>query len=158
MSCVVESSFLYEEKVQSDWVDYNGHMNDAAYAKVFSQATDRFIDFLGLTEDARNQLNYTIFTLETHLCYLKEVHEHDSLAIEVRLLDSDAKRLHTFLSMSNSDGELVATSEQMWMGMDSAQGKPAPFPQTIATTIQRLTIEQKELPIPKQAGKKIGFR
>ena len=158
MSGMVESSFLYEEKVQSEWVDYNGHMNDAAYAKVFSQATDSFIDFLGLTEDVRNQLNYTIFTLETHLCYLKEVHEQDSLAIEVRLLDNDAKRLHTFLTMTNSADELVATSEQMWMGMDSAQGKPAPFPEKVATIIERLALEQKELPIPKQAGRKIGFR
>lgn len=155
---MANSTFLYEKNVPSDWVDYNGHMNDAAYAKAFSQATDHFIDFIGLTETVRLKQNYTIFTLETHLCYLKEVHEQDSLAIKVKLLDSDAKRLHTFLSMTNAADELVATSEQMWMGMDSTQGKPAPFPEIVAATIEKLRAEQKNHPLPKQAGRKIGFR
>ncbi|ALS77535.1 thioesterase family protein [Planococcus kocurii] len=155
---MARSTFLYEEKVQSEWVDYNGHMNDAAYAKVFSQATDSFIGFLGLTGNVRTQLNYTIFTLETHLCYLKEVHEHDSLAIRVKLLNCDAKRLHVFLTMNNSVGDLVATSEQMWMGMDSVLGKPTPFPETIAIAIEVLRTQQKGQPVPEQAGRKIGFR
>ncbi len=155
---MARSTFLYQKEVQNDWVDYNGHMNDAAYAKAFSQATDHFIDFLGLTETVRLEQNYTIFTLETHLCYLKEVHEQDNLAIDVKLLDSDAKRLHTFLSMTNAADELVATSEQMWMGMDPAQGKPAPFPEIIAAVIEELKVEQKNQPLPKQAGRKIGFR
>ena len=29
-------SFLYKNRVSSEWIDYNGHMNDAVYAKVFS--------------------------------------------------------------------------------------------------------------------------
>lgn len=154
---MAQSSFIHEEQVGHEWVDYNGHMNDAAYAKVFSQATDSFIDFLGLTEAARTRYRYTIFTLETHLCYLKEVHEHENLTIGFRLLDSDAKRLHVFLSMNNSAGELVATSEQMWMGMDTEKGKPSPFPQDVAETIKALSALHKELPMPKQAGRKIGF-
>ncbi|WP_223640744.1 thioesterase family protein [Planococcus sp. 4-30] len=154
---MAQSSFIHEVQVGNEWVDYNGHMNDAAYAKVFSQAADSFIDSLGLTETARSRYNYTIFTLETHLCYLKEVHEHERLAIEFRLLDSDAKRLHNFLSMTNSAGELVATSEQMWMGMDTIKNKPASFPQEVAETIEALSIVHKKLPMPKQAGRRIGF-
>lgn len=150
--------FQYKEKVGNEWVDYNGHMNDAAYANVFSQATDHFIDYLGLTEDVRMQQHYTIFTLETHICYLKEMHEHDRLTVDVQLLDRDAKRLHAFLSMSNSSGELAATSEQMWMGMDTASGKPAPFPTAIVDLVETLYAEHQKLPIPKQAGRKIGFR
>ncbi|MDQ0427980.1 acyl-CoA thioester hydrolase [Planomicrobium stackebrandtii] len=154
---MAQSSLIHKERVVSEWVDYNGHMNDAAYAKVFSQAADSFIDSLGLDETARSRCNYTIFTLETHLCYLKEVHEHEKLSIEFKLLDSDAKRLHTFLSMTNSAEELVATSEQMWMGMDTAKGKPAPFPQAVGETIEALSVLHKELPMPKQAGRRIGF-
>lgn len=154
---MVQSSFIHKEQVVSEWVDYNGHMNDAAYAKVFSMAADSFIDSLGLDETGRSRYNYTIFTLETHLCYLKEVHEHEKLSIEFRLLDSDAKRLHTFLAMKNSDGELTATSEQMWMGMDTVKGKPASFPQAVGEKIEALRTLHKELPIPKQAGRRIGF-
>ena len=31
---------LFETKVASEWVDYNGHMNDAAFAIVFSRSVD----------------------------------------------------------------------------------------------------------------------
>ena len=32
---------LFKAQVQDDWIDYNGHMNDAAYARVFSLSVDR---------------------------------------------------------------------------------------------------------------------
>ena len=44
---------LYETKVAPDWVDYNGHMNDAAYALVFSRAGDALMDRIGLDAAAR---------------------------------------------------------------------------------------------------------
>lgn len=148
----------YKVSVQSDWVDYNGHMNDAAYAKVFSMAADEFIEAIGLDARARKNYSYTIFTLETHLCYLKEAHKGELLNLEVQLLDSDAKRLHVFFTMENVAGESVATSEQMLMGMDSEQGKPAPFPQPVAVVVEQMQKEHKELDLPKQAGRTIGIR
>ena len=35
---------VLETTVVSDWVDYNGHMNDAAYALVFSRSGDRWME------------------------------------------------------------------------------------------------------------------
>jgi len=151
-------SFLYETRVSSEWVDYNGHMNDAAYAKVFSLAVDDFIDYIELDEKARSKNAYTIFTLETHVCYLKEALKNEKLLTEVQLLDSDAKRLHLFFTMKNGNGEVIATSEQMLMGMDMNKGKPAPFPQFVETSIEKLRNEHKEKTIPKQAGRKIAIK
>ena len=150
--------FLHECHVYNEWVDYNGHMNDAAYAKVFSLAVDEFIDFIGLNAEARTAYAYTIFTLETHICYLKEAHQNEKLSTEVQLLDHDAKRLHLFFTMQNSSGDVIATCEQMLMGMDVEQGKPAPFPEVIKALIEGLQVEHKELAIPKQSGKKIGIK
>jgi acyl-CoA thioester hydrolase len=151
-------SFLYKNRVSSEWIDYNGHMNDAAYAKVFSLAVDDFIDYIDLDEEARLKHAYTIFTLEMHVCYLIEAHENEKLLTEVQLLDSDAKRLHLFFTMKNGNGEVIATSEQMLMGMDMIQGKPAPFPQSVEASIEKLRNEHKEQAIPKQAGRKIGIK
>lgn len=155
---MVKEAFVYEDRVHSEWVDYNGHMNDAEYAKVFSRTTDAFIDFIGLTAESRTSYNYTMFTLETHICYLKEMHEQEKLSVGMQLLDSDAKRLHLFFTMKNAEGELAATSEQMLMGMDSNLGKPAPFPKQIETVIEELRMVHKELATPRQAGRKIGIK
>lgn len=139
-------------------MDYNGHMNDAAYAKVFSQAVDAYIDYIGLHEEVREKLSYTIFTLETHICYLQEVSEGEKIIVTAQLIDADSKRLHLFFDMTNEKGECVATSEQMLMGMDMASGKPAKFPQSVTVHIERIRQQDSELESPKQLGRKIGIR
>ena len=35
-------------KVLPEWVDYNGHLNDAYYMVVFSQAVDAIMTMIGL--------------------------------------------------------------------------------------------------------------
>lgn len=155
---MAEINLEFHVSVQPDWVDYNGHMNDAAYAKVFSLAADEFIETIGLNAEARTQFSYTMFTLETHLCYLKEAHEGEELNVYPQLLDSDAKRLHIFFKMENATGDIVATSEQMLMGMDAEQGRPAPFPLPVAENVEKIQNEHKGLDLPKQAGRTIGFR
>ena len=152
------TTFNYGNLVQSKWVDYNGHMNDAAYAIVFSLAVDEFMNYIGLDEKAREQHTYTIFTLETHVCYLLEANEGEQLGVTAQLLDVDDKRMHVFFTMNNSVGDVIATSEQMLMGIDTEQGKAASFPAPIASTIERLSLLDKQLETPKQVGRKIGIR
>lgn len=153
-----QTAFHYQTDVASDWVDYNGHMNDAAYALVFSHAVDAFMDYMGLHEAAREELTYTIFTLETHICYLLEAHEGEQLDLTVQLIDTDTKRLHVFFTMKNRGGDLVATSEQMLMGIDTAQGKAAPFPASVAAFIANIAKADQQLETPKQVGRSIGIR
>ena len=44
---------IYKTHVAPEWVDYNGHMNDAEYARVFSQACEALIDQIGFATAAR---------------------------------------------------------------------------------------------------------
>jgi len=144
--------------VKKDWVDYNQHMNDAAYARVFSLAVEKLMNKIGIDQSFRHTYEYSIFTLETHICYLKEAREGESLRITFQLLDHDEKRLHVFFTMYNKDSEEVATSEQMLMGMDMKQGRPSPFPSPIAQKTEDMANKQTDLPYPKRAGRQIGIR
>ncbi|SFL59474.1 acyl-CoA thioester hydrolase [Gracilibacillus orientalis] len=155
---MTEQALHYQDHVHHDWVDYNGHMNDAAYAKVFSLAVEAFMDTIGLNADGREQHSYTIFTLETHLCYLQEAHQDEQLTVNVQLLDIDAKRLHVIFLMKNVNDDLLATSEQMLMGIDTDQERPAPFPDSVASTVEAIWNEHKQLEAPKQMGRKIGIK
>ncbi|AOV07586.1 thioesterase family protein [Sporosarcina ureilytica] len=152
------TTFNYEDHVRSEWVDYNGHMNDAAYAQAFSLAVDAFMDYIALDEKGRNKHAYTIFTLETHLCYLREANEGEKIYVTSQLLDVDEKRLHIFFVMKNSGDDVVSTSEQMLMGIDTTHGKAAPFPKAVAAIIEKLWKADKQLETPKQVGRKIAIR
>lgn len=147
-----------ETAVRSEWVDYNGHMNDGAYAVVFSEATDALMDRLGMDASFREEHRYTLFTLETHLRYLQEAHEGDRLDIEVLLLDHDAKRLHAFFVMRHADsGSPASTCEIMLMGMDRDTDRPAPFPQPIVERIDALWQAHGCETSPEGAGRSIGI-
>ncbi|KAA0010355.1 hypothetical protein F0A17_18000 [Billgrantia pellis] len=147
---------LLTTRVAPEWVDYNGHMNDAEYARVFSLAVDTLMERIGLDEDGRENLGYTLFTLETHLCYRREAHQGQALAVDVLLLDRDAKRLHLFFTMHDANGELLATSEQMLMGIDTHQHRPAPFPPAVVDAIEALPRAEADA-WPQAAGRRIGI-
>lgn len=149
---------VFKCHVKQEWVDYNGHMNDSEYAKVFSLAVDEWMEQIGITANFRESEQYTVFTLETHLCYLDEAKENEELTVKLQLLDHDAKRAHVFFLMENSKGDRVATSEQMLMGMDSVEGRPKEFPELIMNNINKLATDQVDLEQPKEAGRTIGIR
>ena len=67
------NQYQYDTKVIQEWVDHNGHMNDAEYNRVLSDATDDWLAHLGLTLETIKTLHYTVFTLENHLTFLKEM-------------------------------------------------------------------------------------
>ncbi|MGM0701626.1 MAG: thioesterase family protein [Pseudomonadota bacterium] len=148
---------ILESHVDPAWVDYNGHMNDAEYARVFSLAVEALMERIGLNAAGRELHGYTIYTLETHLCYRRETHEGEPLAVTLTLLDRDAKRLHVFFELFDAENSLLATSEQMLMGIDSMAGRPAPFPAPIETAIAALPHADTSA-WPELAGRTIGMR
>ncbi|MDR5873813.1 thioesterase family protein [Halomonas sp. CUBES01] len=148
---------IYATQVAAEWVDYNGHMNDAAYARVFSLACEALINHIGLDEAGREHFGYTLYTLETHLCYRREAHQGQSLSVDLTLLDSDAKRLHVFFAMRDAEGNLLATSEQMLMGMQPTTGRPSPLPSPVAHRVATLPQADKDA-WPELAGRTIGIR
>ncbi|MCB8889586.1 thioesterase family protein [Vreelandella malpeensis] len=148
---------VLDTRVAPEWVDYNGHMNDAEYARVFSQAVEALMVTLGLDEAGRTRYRYTLYTLETHLCYRREVHEGAALSVRLTLLDRDAKRLHVFFELLDREENVLATSEQMLMGIDQTSTRPAPFPSPVEAAVATLpTRSQGEW--PDLAGRRIGLR
>jgi len=148
---------LLQDRVRPEWVDYNGHMNDGAYPQVFSAAAEVLIDRMGLDAANRNRYGYTVFTLETHVCFLAEAVENQPFQVVFQLMDRDEKRVHVFMEMKNAEGTVLATSEQMLMGMDTHQQRPAPFPEAVDQILSACEDEHRDLPRPPQAGRSIGI-
>lgn len=148
---------LHRERVEPDWLDYNGHMNEAYYVLVFSHATDDFMDFVGLDMDYRKRANASIYTLETHVVYLQEVGVGAPLSIETQLVGVDRKRFHLFHSMRHGDSsERLATAEHMLLHVDMSGPKASPFPAEIAARLAEIDAAHCVLPQPEQLGRSIG--
>ncbi len=102
--------FKYTTKVNPEWIDYNGHMQDAFYGLVFSYAVDALQDEVGFDQEYRSRTGCTIYLVEDHRFYLEELYSGDQLHVETHVLDVDEKRFHLYLAMQRR-GELVAVCE-----------------------------------------------
>jgi acyl-CoA thioester hydrolase len=145
-------------RVEREWIDYNGHMNMAFYSLVFDRALDAAYDALGIGEGYLEESGCSHFTLEAHVCYVREVHLDDPLRITWQLLDQDAKRLHFFEEMYHAEeGWLAATSEQLAIHVDMDARRSAPFSETLQRRFAAVMARHGALPRPERAGRVIGI-
>jgi acyl-CoA thioester hydrolase len=152
---------LLELAVQRSWVDFNGHMNDAAYAEAFSLALMTMTDHLGLDATGRAATGHTIYTIAAMIRYLHEAAENAPLVLTGRILEADDKRLRVWGEMRHaSDGTLLATTEQLFLCVDQSGAAPraARWPEPFATTLRALAAEHAALPVPAGAGEGIRLK
>lgn len=149
----------YRASVVPEWIDYNGHMNVAYYVLAFDRATDQLFDYLGIGEAYRLATNCSIFALEAHITYERELRAGEAFAIDSRLIDADRKRLHMFHTMTKGNGtDVAATMEVMGLHVNLAGPRSVPMPDDVFGRIEALLATHRLLPPPPQLGRKIGIR
>jgi len=144
---------LYAAPVEPDWVDYNGHMTEAAFLTAFGWASDKFFRFIGVDETYRSA-GHSLYTVETHINYLREASLGEPLRITTQLLGVDAKRVHFFHSMYHGDsGELLCTTEQMLLHVDMNAGAAAPILPGPAAALDAIAEAHSAMARPSQVGR-----
>ena len=152
---------LIDEAARPEWIDYNGHLYDGYHAVIFARATDEFLLRIGLTPEVRAQTRHTIYTLETHVRFLREVKQGAALKVDCQILELDRKRVRVFLTMQDVGRDiLAATSEQMLMSIDQSGPEPksAPWLEESAKVLEALAKLDAQLPLPDGAGRSIAIK
>ncbi len=150
---------IYRAPVQGEWIDYNGHMNVAYYVLMFDRATDALFDHVGIGAAYRERTNHSIYVLETHVTYEREVKEGDMLRITTQLIDADAKRLHLFHQMYHpTAGYRAATNELLAVHVDLAGPSSRPFAAAEQARIDAILAEHRQLDRPAELGRIIAIR
>jgi len=143
---------LHSEPLQRDWLDAYGHLNEAYYLLPFSNASWRMQDYFGIGVEYFERTGCALYTLESHLRYVKEVRAPAELAVETMILAADAKRLH-FAHQLVVDDTLRATGEFMALHYDTRAAQSAPLPATVLSALQESTVAER----PQWTGRRIGF-
>jgi acyl-CoA thioester hydrolase len=151
---------LYSTAVAPEWVDYNGHLRDGYYTVVFSSAIDALMDAVGLDAAYRLRTHCTLYTLELHVHFLREVKQPDVLEIRARVLGADRKRVHVALDMYTAPhDDPAATAEFMLLHV---RQNPAPaaaeFTPDVAAAIERLRATSAALPAPGPGSRQMALR
>jgi len=131
---------IHRTPIAPEGIDYNGHVRDAYYGLIASHAVDRLMDHLGIDARYREQTTCTLYTVETHTHYLREIGARDTVEARVRILGADEKRIHAALELfCDGSREAAASCEIMLLHIrQSPTPRTAPFPEKIAAAIAEL--------------------
>ena len=155
-----EPSVIYRTRVDGDWLDYNGHMNDAAYAIVFSRACDALMDSISLDAATRSATGQTLYTLQMMLHYFREVLQGAELEVTCQALEHDEKRLRVWFEMRERGASMPsAASEQLLLSVSQIDGpKASPWSEPTKAALDALAHRHAAIAWPKQAGQGIRLK
>ena len=149
---------LHRTVVRPEWLDYNGHLNEAYYLLVFSHATDALIDLIGMDDAWRRANGMTVYTLETHIRYVQEVGAGVEVQVDSRVLGLDAKRLRLFHRMKRSDdAATLATAEMLLVNIDMSGPRSTPWAAPVRAYLDRLRELHAHQALPDGAGRSISL-
>jgi acyl-CoA thioester hydrolase len=151
---------IYRTAVLPAWIDFNGHLRDAYYALILSYASDALMERLGMDAAYRAATGNTLYTVEMHIHYLREVHGSDTVSVAVRLLGADRKRIHAaFEIRCEGRPELAAAAEFMLLHVHQAETvSTTAFPGEIAALIAELAPAPSDAPWPGPGSRRMELR
>lgn len=141
----------WRETIQPDWIDYNGHLTEAFYVFVFGHASDHVMAQTGMTLADIEATGTSLFTLEAHVRYLKEVNGLVELEVRSSIIGRTAKLVWIWHEMW-LEGEVLATEEVLMAHVDTNVGRSAPMPDELGARFDQLLVQP-----PDGAGRKISL-
>jgi acyl-CoA thioester hydrolase len=146
----------YQVTVGPEWIDYNGHLNDAGYAVLLSAANEVLLDDLGLSERYRRETGRALYTVASQIRYLAECKLGDVMVARSLLVSADAKRIRLHTELVRADEVVVATGEYLYLHVDEAAGGVTAMPPDRSAAVAALLAVQADLPRPDHIGRGIA--
>ncbi|MEJ8280081.1 thioesterase family protein [Pseudonocardia spirodelae] len=140
---------VHHDVVRPEWIDYNGHLSEPYYVLVFGDATTALMERTGMDAGYRDATCCSLYTVEAHVRYLREIGPGADLEVTTRVLGRDAKRLRLWHEL-RSGGRLCATEELMCLHV-GPEGT-VPFPDGVAAELDALLTDAPE---PEHAGRAV---
>jgi acyl-CoA thioester hydrolase len=154
------ASPIYRTAVAPEWIDYNGHLRDAYYGLILSYATDALMDRIGMGATYRAASHNTLYTVEMHVNYLREVHASEVVLVRAHILGVDRKRIHAGFDLScEGRAEPAATAEFMLLHVhQGATVSSCAFAPEVGAAIERLRLEDHAQPWPGPGSRRLELR
>ena len=157
MSAESEPLRVWQTVVPPDWIDYNGHLTEGFYGVAFGAASDEALIHLGFDEDYRS-LHGTFYTVETHIRFLREVHEGASISADTYVLGADSRRLHLHHDLLvDGHRDPAATQEAMLLHVfqlpDGGSPRASPMVEPVLGGALAVADAHADVVFPDHAGR-----
>ncbi len=144
---------LNTEPVQDAWLDAYGHLNEAYYLVPFSNATWALQAHFGIGVDYFVRSGGALYTVESHIRYLKEVRAQALMEVASMVLGSDAKRIH-IANVLRVEGAVCATFECLGLHYDTRAGRGTAMPEAVQAALAAARTPE----LPDWAGRRVSLQ
>ena len=123
------SVYLSSQKIISNWIDYNNHMNVSYYLLIFDKyGADILNDTFKMGENSAKTTGKSTMIVESHITYNKELQLNDEVDINCIYFDHDKKRLLYKMEMIHKEKKyLASTIEILALYVDLNERKVVEF-------------------------------
>ena len=143
---------LHSESIRDEWIDAYGHLNEAYYLVPFSNATWALQEHFGIGVDYFERTGAALYSVESHIRYLKEVRAPAVMEIRSGIIAADAKKIHLAHVMV-VDGIERATFECLGLHYDTRAGRTAAMPDDVQAALTASVL----VPKPDWAGRSVSL-
>lgn len=143
-------------EVRAEWVDYNGHMHDASYGIVLSDANEEVFAALGLSGDYRALHGASLYTVESHIRYLAECSLGQIVTARTIMLEASTKKVRLYTELHHDDGRVAATGDFVYLHVEPAAGGVVPLPDDRHQRVREMLTAHAGLARPDHLGLGIG--
>jgi acyl-CoA thioesterase FadM len=142
-----------EQPVPIAFEDVNGHLNVRHYTGIASEGLDEALVEVGIPQNWPAS-GHACFSAEHHLTYIAELRTGDKLSARVRLLGRSERAAHALVYLlDESHQRLSFVMEEIFLHIDMATRRTAPWPEDVAAAIDRRVAEHAALPFePDSSG------
>ncbi len=143
-------------RVLDEWLDGLGHMNMRFYLHVFTDAADAAF-FEQFYSPEALATGFSTVTAELHLNYIHEARAGQAFDVSTWIVALGEKKLHLYQEMrAASDGQLLATCEQLWLHIYLELSKVVPFAPLMHQCLATMSDGSQELPADAKLGRSIS--
>jgi acyl-CoA thioester hydrolase len=132
--------------IPESYLDEMGHMNVMWYTHLFSEATGKLWELLGMDRAYFERDHAGTFALEFHVRFLAEIRASEHVTVRSRLLGRSLKRFHFMHFLTNETrGVLSATEEAVGSHVDMRARRASPLPAHFIQAFDELLAAQSRL-------------
>ena len=110
---IAKPTTVFQASVAPDWCDFNGHLTQWQYGKIFSDATLEMFSLTDLGEAYLGETGNALFTTENHTWYLRECKSGGSIRVDIQFMELGTKAMHLGLALFDEANRLCARDEQL---------------------------------------------
>ena len=127
--------------IRDEWIDYNGHVSDAAYGVIVALANEALLETVDLSASYLERTGRSLFTAEAHIWYLSEVKRGRVHAVS-SVTDLRDKSVRVKTSLFRADGVEAAKSEHVYVHVDHGAAKAVSFDESARVALTNLAVDQ----------------